>query len=90
MPFNRKTAGPKTSATFGFKGAAINLAGGDYSVPDNVKGIVVVATGNILCRPLNGGADITITGAPVGMMLPWHCSVIRQSGTTAALATVAE
>lgn len=87
MAYNRKTAGAGPG-TFGFGGAAISLAGGDYTPADTVKGIVVVATGNVVCRPVDGGSDITITGAPVGMMLPWHCSAIRQTGTTATLATV--
>ncbi|MDH6265553.1 hypothetical protein M2360_000943 [Rhizobium sp. SG_E_25_P2] len=87
MPYDRKTAGAGPG-TFGLDGAAINLAGGDYTVPDTVKAIAVINAGNVVCRPLNASADITITGAPVGMLLPWHCSAIRQTGTTATLATV--
>ena len=74
--------------TFAFNGAAISLVGGDYTVPDTVKGIAVVAAGNIVFRAADGSSDITITGAPVGYIIPWHCSVIRQTGTTATLATL--
>lgn len=74
--------------TFGVDGATISLASTDYTVPNTVKAIVVVAAGNIVCRPLNAGADLTITSAPVGFVLPWHCVKITKSGTTATLATV--
>lgn len=87
MAYDRTRAGDGP-ATYGFDGATISLGGGDYTVPDTVKAIVVVATGNVVCRPVNAGADITITDAPVGMALPWHCTAIRQTGTTATLATV--
>lgn len=87
MTYDRKRAGSGPSS-FGFDGATISLAGGDYTVPDTVKAVTVVATGNIVCRPANASADITVTGAPVGYVLPWHCSAIRQTGTTATLATV--
>lgn len=76
------------AGNFGVDGAAIDLSSTDFTVPDTVKAIVVVATGNVVCRPLNAGADITITGAPVGMVLPWHCTKITKTGTTATLATV--
>lgn len=74
--------------TFGFDGAMISLAGGDYTVTDEVKAIVVVSAGNVVFRAVDGGSDITITSLPSGYILPWHCSVIRQSGTTANLATL--
>lgn len=87
MPYNRQdfTSG---ADTFGFGGATINLGSGDFSVGDTVKAIVVVSTGSVVFRPVDGASDITITSAPVGYVLPWHASVIRQSGTTATLATV--
>lgn len=87
MPYDRKdfTSGAES---FGFGGATISLAGGDYTVPDTVKAIVVVNTGTVIFRAVDGGSDITITSAPVGYVLPWHVSVIRQTGTTATLATV--
>lgn len=87
MPYDRKdfTSG---ADTFGFSGATINLAGGDYVVPDTVKAIMVVTPGNVVLRPSLAAADITVSGAPVGLILPWHCSHIRQTGTTAVLATV--
>lgn len=87
MAYNRKTAGSGPDS-LGFGGGPIDLSGGDYTVPDTVKGIVVVATGNVICRALNGSADVTITGATVGMHLPFHCLAIRQTGTTATLAEI--
>ena len=87
MTYDRTTSG-SGPATFGNDGATIDLSSTDYTVPATVKAIVVVATGNVVCRPVNAGADITITGAPVGMVLPWHCTKIEQTGTTATLATV--
>lgn len=87
MAYDRNEAG-SGPATFGVDGATIDLGGGDYTVPDTVKAIVVVAAGDVVCRPLNAGADITITAAPVGMVLPWHCTKIESTGTTATLATV--
>jgi hypothetical protein len=87
MAYDRKSAGAGP-ATFGYDGATIDLSSADYTVPDTVKAIVVVATGNVVCRPVNAGADITITDAPVGFILPWHCTKIEQTGTTATLATV--
>lgn len=89
MPWNRNTQ-PESPFTFGRGGEAINLAGGDYTPGDDVKAIVVVATGDVVCRPLRAGADITITAAPVGFILPWHCVKIEQTGTTATLATVTD
>ena len=87
MAYNRNEAG-SGPASFGVDGATISLGGGDYTVPDTVKAIVVVAAGDVVCRPLNAGADITITDAPVGFVLPWHCTKIEATGTTATLATV--
>jgi len=86
MPYDRKdfTAG---ADSFGFGGAPISLAGGNYTVPDTVKGIVVVNAGNVVCTPVDG-SDITITSAPAGFILPWHCVTIKQTGTTATLATI--
>lgn len=86
MAYDRTVAGSGPSS-FGWDGAAIPLAA-DFVVPDNVKAIVVIAAGDVVCRPKNAGADITITGAPVGFVLPWHCSKIERDGTTATLATV--
>lgn len=76
------------SDTFGFGGGPISLAGGDYAVPNTVKAIVVTTSGTVVLRAVDGAADITITAAPVGYVIPWHCSHIRQTGTTATLATV--
>ena len=74
----------------GTSGEIIDLSGGDYVPAASVKAIIVVAVGNVICRPLNANADITITGAPVGFVLPWYCSKIESSGTTATLATVTD
>lgn len=87
MTWNRHTE-EESPFTFGTDGATISLGGGDYTPTLDVKAIVVVATGDVVCRPLNASADITITGAPVGFILPWHCSKIESTGTTATLATV--
>lgn len=88
MTWDRTKHGRNDYDSWGFDGASISLAGGDFAVPDTVKSITVVAAGDVVCRPVNAAADITITAAPVGYHLPWHCSFIRQTGTTATLATV--
>jgi hypothetical protein len=87
MPYNRQdfTSG---ADTFGFSGATISLAGGDVNINDTVKAIVVCATGNVVFRPVGSGADITMSSLPAGYIIPYHCSVIRQTGTTATLATI--
>lgn len=74
--------------TFGFGGAAINLTGGDFTVGDTIKAIVVTAPGSVVFRPIASDADITMTGLPSGYIIPFHCSFIRQTGTTASLATI--
>ena len=88
MSYNRRTAGSGPT-TFGFGGAPIDLSAVDYTVPNTVKGIVVVNTGNVICVPVSG-SSITVTAAPVGFILPWHCVTITRTGTTATLATIAE
>ena len=87
MGYNRETEAG-ASSQFGIDGATISLASTDYTVPVTVKAIVVCATGNVVCRPVNAGADITLTGLPAGYILPWHCLKIIKVGTTATLATV--
>lgn len=87
MPYDRKDF-MSGADSFGFGGATINLASTDFTVGDTIKGIIVVASGNVVCRPVDAGADITITNAPAGLILPWHCSAIRRTGTTATLATI--
>jgi hypothetical protein len=74
--------------TFGFDGATISLAGGDYTVGNTVKAIVVAATGDVVFRPVDADADITMTALPAGYIIPYHCLAIRQTGTTATLATI--
>lgn len=87
MPYDRKLSAGGAAA-FGLGGGApIDLSASDFTVLNTVKAIVVVAAGNVVCTPV-GGSSITITGAPVGMLLPWHCSTITKVGTTASLATV--
>jgi hypothetical protein len=76
------------STSFGRDGATISLASTDFAVPADVRAIVVVAAGNVVFRPIEGDTDITITGAEVGFILPWRCSVIRKTGTTATVATL--
>lgn len=88
MTWDRTKHGRNDYDSFGFDGATVSLAGGDFTVPDTVKAIVVAKAGDIVCRPVNASADITLTGWPAGATLPWHCSAIRQTGTTATLATV--
>jgi len=87
MSYNRTTAGGGP-LTLGWGGAPINLADGDFAVPDTAKAVVVTADGDVVCRPVNATADIIISGVPAGFLLPWHCAAIRQAGTTASLATV--
>jgi hypothetical protein len=87
MSYDRKVAGSGPTS-FGFDGAAIDLSATDFTVPDSVKAIVVTAAGNVVCRPLKAAADVTLAGLPAGYVLPWHCTRITRSGTTATLATV--
>lgn len=87
MSFNRELL-DEDAFQYGKDGAVIDLGSSDYTVPSNCKGIIVVATGDVVCRPQRASADITITGAPVGLILPWHCIKIEQTGTTATLATI--
>ena len=88
MAFNRMNHGIDDPAAFGRGGDTIDLSSTDFTVGANVKAIVVVAAGNVVCKPMKGSANITITGAPVGMILPWHCKTIVRTSTTATLATV--
>jgi hypothetical protein len=74
--------------TFGFGGASISLASTDFTVPADVKAIVVTTGGNVVFRAVDGTSDITMTGVATGYVLPYHCSVIRRTGTTATLATI--
>jgi hypothetical protein len=76
------------SAPFGVDGAPIDLSAGDFVVPDSVTAIVLTSAGDVVCRAASGTEDITLTGLPAGYILPWRCSVIRQAGTTATLATI--
>lgn len=87
MPYDRNdfTSG---ADTFGFGGDVISLASTDYTVPNTVKGIIVVSTGTVVLRTRDGTADITVTSVPAGFILPWHCLAIRRTGTTATLATI--
>ncbi|MFA7604543.1 MAG: hypothetical protein WCY29_16205 [Novosphingobium sp.] len=87
MSYDRNSAG-SGPMTFGVDGADIDLSSTDFVVPDAVKGIVLTEAGDVVCRPMHAGADITLTDLPAGYMLPWHCAVIRKAGTTASLATV--
>ena len=87
MAYDRRLGATGASA-FGPGGVPISLAGGDFTVTDVVKGVAVVAAGNVAFRTLKGDADIIVTDAPVGWVLPWHIDTIRQAGTTAALATI--
>lgn len=74
--------------TFGFNGDTISLANGDFNVDENTKAVVVVSAGNVVFRPVDAESDITITGLPAGYIIPWHCAVIRQTGTSATLSTL--
>lgn len=87
MPYDRTIAG-SGPATEGFDGAAIDLGSTDFVVGNDVKAIIVITAGNVVCRPVGASADITLTSVPAGFRLPWHCSHIRKTNTTAALATV--
>lgn len=48
--------------------------------------LLVCAAGNIVLRTMNSGADITITGATAGQILPLRAQYVRATGTTATLA----
>ncbi len=76
------------STTPGDDGATISLASVDFTTFSDVKGVVVCAAGNVILRPLNAGADITLTAVPAGFIIPWNLTAIRKTGTTATLATI--
>lgn len=87
MAYDRTRAG-SGPATIGNDGAVITYSGGTFVVGNTVKHIVITVAGNVVCRPLGAGADITLTAWPAGAFLPWHCLHITETGTTATLATV--
>jgi hypothetical protein len=87
MSYDRKNAG-SGPLTLGWSGESIELASGDFRVPDTAKAVVVTSAGDVVCRAVSASTDITMTDLPSGYVLPWHCSHIRQSGTTASLATI--
>ena len=87
MSYDRRNAG-SGPLTLGTSGETIDLSPGDFLVPDSVKAIVITVGGDVVCKAMFGGADISMTGLPAGYVLPRHCSHIRKSGTTARLATI--
>lgn len=75
-------------ATFGRRGGPVDLSGGDVTFGSGVKAIQVVAEGNLVYRPVDGNADITVKAAPVGFT-PFHIpGVVRQAGTSATVVTI--
>lgn len=83
---------PNTPATFGHRGQVLDLSTADAPVGRDVKGLMVVAAGNLVYHPAGNaaGVDITITGAPVGLLIPHYVDVVRRTGTTASVATIAD
>jgi hypothetical protein len=87
MSYDRSTAG-NGPQTMGWGGGPIDLSTADFQVPDTVKGVTLTSPGNVALRAVRGTVDIIMTNLPSGYVLPWHCSHIRKTGTTAALATI--
>lgn len=78
--------GPNTK---GRLGSMIDYSAGDVTLTSSVKAVVVVATGNVVYTPVDAPSNqITITGAPVGLLLPHIPGTIVKTGSTASLATV--
>ena len=77
-------------AALGNDGAVIDLSSEDFEVPNTVKAIEVVATGDLVVIPLNAGASITIADAPVGGTVTYarFRSLIQTNQNDAISATV--
>lgn len=75
--------------TRGLKGHTIDYSGGDVTLGITVKGVMVCAAGNVVYRPAGEtSGSITITSAPVGLILPQVPGLIVKIGSTAALCTI--
>lgn len=86
--WNREANQP-SALTFGSKGSAIDLSGGDASLGARVKAVVVTSEGTVSYRPYRENAgSINFGNLPVGYVLPHIPGLILKSGTTAELATV--
>ncbi len=88
MGFNRDEYGAGLTS-FGRKGSAVDLSGGNVTLGESVKAIVVVAEGTVSYRPCGETeGSIDFGSLPIGYVLPHIPGVIFASGTTATLATV--
>ena len=88
MAYDRDQFAP-SPVTLGTKGATIDYSSGDVVLGASVKAVQVVAAGNVVYRPAGEtSGSITVTEAPVGMVLLHVPGVIFQSGTTATLVSV--
>lgn len=73
--------------TFAQAGAPITPADADMAVVS--KGLFVCAAGDVVFITVNGSDSdiITITDAPVGLVIPYFCRQVRTS-TTATVASL--
>ena len=75
--------------TFGREGATITPSDSD-DLETVSKGVLVCAAGNVVFIPA-GNADnetITITSAPVGLVIPFFIRRVLSTGTTATVASI--
>jgi len=86
--WNREANQP-SALTFGSKGSAIDLSGGDVTLGASVKAVVVTSEGTVSYRPYReDDGSIDFGNLPVGYALPHVPGMIFASGTSAELATV--
>lgn len=88
MTFNVNTY-PSGLMTRGRLGSMVSVTGGNATLADTVKAVVVCSSGNVKYRAKNESSSvITMTGLPAGAVLPHVPGVILATGLTATLATV--
>lgn len=88
MSFNVYRAEPGLM-TRGRLGSMVSVTGGNATMADSVKGVVVCASGNVSYRAKGESSNvITMTGVPAGYVLPHVPGVILATGLTATLATI--
>lgn len=71
-----------TTPTIPGGGAAITPA--DANVFNPAVVVYVGGAGVVTCTPANGGSDVAVT-VPAGGYVPFRCSAVKATGTTATL-----
>lgn len=75
--------------SFGRAGATITPSD-TADLPTVAKGLFVCAAGNVKFTPVDNADDapITITSAPVGLVIPWFVKRVFSTSTTATVASI--